>query len=127
MRRRAEGRRRTHRHTQADIDAGLTMSTEEEEEEEEEEGLFKADAVNEEDPERDRAEEETNDWRGTRLCSLFFAINLRSWRLHASPSQDRREGGCRVAANENEEGGSEGERERERKREKREREIERYR
>ena len=54
MRRRAEGRRRTHRHTQADIDAGLTMSTEEEEEEEEE-GLFKADAVNEEDPERDRA------------------------------------------------------------------------
>ena len=31
---------------------------EEEEEEEEEEGLFKADAVNEEDPERDRAEEE---------------------------------------------------------------------
>ena len=32
----------------------MTMSTEEEEEEEEE-GLFKADAVNEEDPERDRA------------------------------------------------------------------------
>jgi len=36
---------------------------EEEEEEEEEEGLFKADAVNEEDPERDRA---TQDWRRRR-------------------------------------------------------------
>ena len=32
-----------------------TRRKEEEEEEEEEEGLFKADAVNEEDPERDRA------------------------------------------------------------------------
>ena len=31
------------------------VSLEEEEEEEEEEGLFRADAVNEEDPERDRA------------------------------------------------------------------------
>ena len=36
---------------------------EEEEEEEEEEGLFRADAVNEEDPERDRA---TQEERGTR-------------------------------------------------------------
>ena len=36
--------------------SGLSPTvTEEEEEEEEEEGLFKADAVNEEDPERDRA------------------------------------------------------------------------
>ena len=32
-----------------------------EEEEEEEEGLFKADAVNEEDPERDRATQEEED------------------------------------------------------------------
>ena len=32
-----------------------SMEKEEEEEEEEEEGLFKAEAVNEEDPERDRA------------------------------------------------------------------------
>ena len=31
------------------------MQEEEEEEEEEEEGLFRADALNEEDPERDRA------------------------------------------------------------------------
>jgi len=35
--------------------ARLTQGEEEEEEEEEEESLFKADAVNEEDPERDRA------------------------------------------------------------------------
>ena len=34
---------------------GAPRGAEEEEEEEEEEGLFKADAVNEEDPERDRA------------------------------------------------------------------------
>ena len=34
---------------------GSCASLQEEEEEEEEEGLFKADAVNEEDPERDRA------------------------------------------------------------------------
>ena len=34
------------------------VGEEEEEEEEEEEGLFKADAVNEEDPERDRATQE---------------------------------------------------------------------
>ena len=33
----------------------MDSEQEEEEEEEEEEGLFKADAVNEEDPERDRA------------------------------------------------------------------------
>ena len=33
----------------------VALPPEEEEEEEEEEGLFKADAVNEEDPERDRA------------------------------------------------------------------------
>jgi len=33
----------------------LPLSKVEEEEEEEEEGLFRADAVNEEDPERDRA------------------------------------------------------------------------
>ena len=33
----------------------LAPGSREEEEEEEEEGLFKADAVNEEDPERDRA------------------------------------------------------------------------
>ena len=37
---------------------GAPMVVEEEEEEEEEEGLFKADAVNEEDPERDRATQE---------------------------------------------------------------------
>ena len=35
--------------------AWVCVCGEEEEEEEEEEGLFKADAVNEEDPERDRA------------------------------------------------------------------------
>ena len=35
--------------------AGRPHTAWEEEEEEEEEGLFKADAVNEEDPERDRA------------------------------------------------------------------------
>ena len=34
------------------------MNEEEEEEDQEEEGLFKADAVNEEDPERDRATQE---------------------------------------------------------------------
>ena len=50
--------------------AGITLAArlspeEEEEEEEEEEGLFKADAVNEEDPERDRA---------TRRRSLFVFI-----------------------------------------------------
>jgi hypothetical protein len=37
------------------VDAPDTEVSQEEEEEEEEEGLFKADAVNEEDPERDRA------------------------------------------------------------------------
>ena len=37
------------------MDAPDTEVSQEEEEEEEEEGLFKADAVNEEDPERDRA------------------------------------------------------------------------
>jgi hypothetical protein len=38
------------------VEAGTgRLSVREEEEEEEEEGLFKADAVNEEDPERDRA------------------------------------------------------------------------
>ena len=38
-----------------DADDRWGRGEEEEEEEEEEEGLFKADAVNEEDPERDRA------------------------------------------------------------------------
>ena len=37
------------------LEARVVVAEEEEEEEEEEEGLFKADAVNEEDPERDRA------------------------------------------------------------------------
>ena len=40
---------------EADEKADEKADEEEEEEEEEEEGLFKADAVNEEDPERDRA------------------------------------------------------------------------
>ena len=40
-----------------------------EEEEEEEEGLFKADAVNEEDPERDRAEEEAAVVVVVQVCS----------------------------------------------------------
>ena len=39
-------------------DGKLKAPCQEEEEEEEEEGLLKADAVNEEDPERDRAREE---------------------------------------------------------------------
>ena len=38
--------------------SGTLIQEEEEEEEEEEEGLFRADAVNEEDPERDRATQE---------------------------------------------------------------------
>jgi hypothetical protein len=37
---------------------GARETCQEEEEEEEEEGLFRADAVNEEDPERDRATQE---------------------------------------------------------------------
>jgi hypothetical protein len=37
------------------LERGLISCDDEEEEEEEEEGLFRADAVNEEDPERDRA------------------------------------------------------------------------
>ena len=37
------------------LTSGRHFPQQEEEEEEEEEGLFKADAVNEEDPERDRA------------------------------------------------------------------------
>jgi hypothetical protein len=44
-----------HADTQHNACACYGAALEEEEEEEEEEGLFKADAVNEEDPERDRA------------------------------------------------------------------------
>ena len=43
------------RHNTLSRSAAAGRTEEEEEEEEEEEGLFKADAVNEEDPERDRA------------------------------------------------------------------------
>jgi len=43
------------RHNTLSRSAAAGRTEEEEEEEEEEEGLFRADAVNEEDPERDRA------------------------------------------------------------------------
>ena len=45
-----------------------------EEEEEEEEGLFKGDAVNEEDPERDRAEEE--EARPRQRARLFACLSI---------------------------------------------------
>jgi hypothetical protein len=45
----------SHTRTRIEEVVSQEVGEEEEEEEEEEEGLFKADAVNEEDPERDRA------------------------------------------------------------------------
>ena len=48
----------------------------EEEEEEEEVGLFKADAVNEEDPERDRATQVWRRRRGQRRSLLAFLSQL---------------------------------------------------
>jgi len=50
-----EGRAGLRRNISSSWGEGRGFTVEEEEEEEEEEGLFKADAVNEEDPERDRA------------------------------------------------------------------------